>query len=217
MADPKALTRNQIAAFVGNDPEAIRAIERLFKVAGELTPADIAALNILIEDNTLATGAAQNQVEVLAAIAIELGQRITQQAIQTDSSIALAQSALAQLERIADAVQGLALAQPVQPPTVPDDLSLPVQPVPPTLTLADLAPVAFAPAGIRYRQLLTATAGQTLFNLGASYATGQSQLYVFVNGLLMETPGDFAETSSSSITFSSGLAAGDEVVVIILK
>lgn len=204
MADPKPLTRNQIAAFVGNDPEAIRAIERLFRVAGELTPTDIATLNILIEDNTLATGAAQNQVEALAAIAIELGQRITQQAIQTDSSIALAQSALAQLERIADAVQGLALAQPVQLTS-------------PGLTLADLAPVAFAAAGIRYRQLQTATAGQTIFNLGASYAVGQFQLYVFVNGLLMETPGDYAETSSSRITFASGLAAGDEVVVIILK
>lgn len=226
MADPKPLTRNQIAAFVGNDPEAIRAIERLFKVAGELTPADIAALNVLIQANTLATGAAQDQVEVLAAIAGELAQRV----IQADTGTALAQSALAQLERIADAVQGLALAQPVQPalpfddlslpvqPTIPfDDLALPIQPASPAFTLADLAPVAFAPAGIRYRQLQTATAGQTLFNLGASYAVGQSQLYVFVNGLLMETPGDYAETSSSSITFVSGLAVGDEVVVIILK
>jgi hypothetical protein len=204
MADPKPLTRNQIAAFVGNDPEAIRAIERLFRVAGELTPSDIAALNVLIESNTLAIGAAQDQVEVLAAIAIELGQRITQQIIQADSATALAQSALAQLERIADAVQGLALAQPVQP-------------ISPAFTLADLAPPAFAPPGIRYRQLLTATAGQTLFDLGGSYATGQSQLYVFVDGLLMETPGDYAETSSSSITFASGLAAGNQVVVIILK
>jgi hypothetical protein len=33
MADPKPLTRNQIAAFVGDDPEAIRSIERLFRVA----------------------------------------------------------------------------------------------------------------------------------------------------------------------------------------
>jgi hypothetical protein len=69
MADPKALTRNQIAAFVGNDPEAIRAIERLFRVAGELTPADIATLNEAIEANTLALGAAQGQAEVLTAIA----------------------------------------------------------------------------------------------------------------------------------------------------
>ena len=200
MADPKPITRSQIAAFVGNDPEAIRAIERLFRVAGELTPADIDALGILIESNTLAIGAAQDQVEVLAAVAVELGQRV----VQADTSAALAQAALAQLVRIGDVVQGLALAQPVQP-------------ISPAFTLADLAPPAFAPPGIRYRQLLTATAGQTLFDLGASYATGQSQLYVFVDGLLMETPGDYAETSSSSITFTSGLAAGNQVVVIILK
>lgn len=123
MADPKPLTRNQIAAFVGNDPEAIRAIERLFRVAGELTPADIVALNVAIEANTLALGAAQDQVEVLAAIAGELAQRV----IQADTATALAQSALDQLGKIADGLQGLALAQPVQ-------LAAPI------LTLADLAP-----------------------------------------------------------------------------
>ena len=123
MADPKPLTRNQIAAFVGNDPEAVRAIERLFRVAGELTPSDIAALNVLIEANTLALGAAQDQAEVLAAIAVELGQRV----VQADTSAALAQAALASLGRIDNVVQGLALAQPVQL-------------APPVLTLADLAP-----------------------------------------------------------------------------
>jgi len=111
MADPKPLTRNQIAAFVGNDPEAIRAIERLFRVAGELTPADIVTLGELIEANTLALGAAQDQAEVLAAIAAELGQRV----IQADTATALAQSALAQLVKLSDVVQGLALAPPIVP------------------------------------------------------------------------------------------------------
>jgi hypothetical protein len=111
MADPKALTRNQIAAFVGNDPEAIRAIERLFRVAGELTPSDIAALNVAIEANTLALGAAQDQAEVLAAVAVELGQRV----VQADTSAALAQAALASLGRIDEVVQGLALAPPIVP------------------------------------------------------------------------------------------------------
>ena len=87
MADPKALTRNQIAAFVGNDPEAIRAIERLFRVAGELTPSDIATLSAAIEANTLALGAGQPQAEVTNAI----------------------------LTRLADTVQGLALAPPIIP------------------------------------------------------------------------------------------------------
>jgi len=57
MADPTPLNRNQIAAFVGNDPDAIRAIERLFKVAGQLTPAEIIDLLINI-------GAASNVAEV---------------------------------------------------------------------------------------------------------------------------------------------------------
>jgi len=111
MADPKALTRNQIAAFVGNDPEAIRAIERLFRVAGELTPADIVTLSAAIEANTLALGAAQGQAEVLTAIAGELAQRV----VQADTATALAQAALDQLARMGDTVQGLALAPPIVP------------------------------------------------------------------------------------------------------
>jgi hypothetical protein len=74
MADPIAPTRNQIAAFVGNDPEAIRAIERLFKVAGQLTPADIVVLTQLITDNILATGAADNKAEVALSVATDAAQ-----------------------------------------------------------------------------------------------------------------------------------------------
>ena len=64
MADPTPLNRNQIARFVGNDPDAIRAIERLFVVAGQLTPADVAALTQLILDNSYAVGSADNKAEV---------------------------------------------------------------------------------------------------------------------------------------------------------
>jgi hypothetical protein len=71
MADPTPLNRNQIAAFVGNDPDAIRAIERLFKVAGQLTPADIAALTQLILDNSYALGAADNKAEVALSEAFD--------------------------------------------------------------------------------------------------------------------------------------------------
>lgn len=62
MADPTPLNRNQIAAFVGNDPDAIRAIERLFKVAGQLTPDEI--IDVLIT-----AGSADNKAEVALAIA----------------------------------------------------------------------------------------------------------------------------------------------------
>jgi hypothetical protein len=64
MADPTPLNRNQIARFVGNDPDAIRAIERLFVVAGQLVPADVAIIKQLILDNTFALGAADNKAEV---------------------------------------------------------------------------------------------------------------------------------------------------------
>jgi hypothetical protein len=64
MADPVPLSRNQIARFVGNDPDAIRAIERLFIVAGQLVPADVAIIKQLILDNTFAIGAADNKAEV---------------------------------------------------------------------------------------------------------------------------------------------------------
>jgi hypothetical protein len=64
MADPTPLNRNQIARFVGNDPDSIRALERLFVVAGQLTPADIATLTQLILDNSYAVGAADNKAEV---------------------------------------------------------------------------------------------------------------------------------------------------------
>lgn len=40
----RALSRNQIARIVGNDPEAIKALERLFTIATELAPEAIALL-----------------------------------------------------------------------------------------------------------------------------------------------------------------------------
>lgn len=63
MADPNVPTRNQIAKVVGNDPEMIKALERLFIVAGDLTPADIAALTILINAAAYDAGAANNKAE----------------------------------------------------------------------------------------------------------------------------------------------------------
>lgn len=76
MADPIGLNRNQIARFVGNDPDAIRAIERLFQVVGTLTPADIASLTQLIVDNSQATAAADNKAEVALSDAID-AKRVT--------------------------------------------------------------------------------------------------------------------------------------------
>lgn len=68
MADPTPLSRTQIAKFVGNDPEAIRAIERLFTVAGQDTPADITALTQLVNDTIVDVGAAANTAETALSV-----------------------------------------------------------------------------------------------------------------------------------------------------
>jgi len=87
MADPIVPTRNQIAALVGNDPAMVKALERLFIVAGDLTPADITTLTQLITDNSYATGASDNKAEVATSNAI---------AAQATASTALANAAAAQ-------------------------------------------------------------------------------------------------------------------------
>jgi hypothetical protein len=87
MADPNTPTRNQIAALVGNDPAMVKALERLFIVAGDLTPAAIATLTQLITDNSYATGASDNKAEVATSNAI---------AAQQLAETALADAAAAQ-------------------------------------------------------------------------------------------------------------------------
>lgn len=63
MADPNTPTRNQIAAIAGGNPEMIKAIERLFQVAGTITPNEITALTVLIEAAAYDAGFAQNKAE----------------------------------------------------------------------------------------------------------------------------------------------------------
>ena len=63
MADPNTPTRNQIAAMVGDNPQMVKAIERLFEVAGTLTPSEIAGLTILIEAAAYDAGVANNKAE----------------------------------------------------------------------------------------------------------------------------------------------------------
>ena len=94
MADPIVPTRNQIAALVGNDPAMVKALERLFIVAGDLTPADIATLTQLITDNAYATGASDNKAEVATSSAIAAQASAT--AAQVTASTALANAAAAQ-------------------------------------------------------------------------------------------------------------------------
>ena len=126
MADPRPLTRNQIAAFVGNDPEAIRAIERLFQVAGVLTPADILTLSQLIEDNSLAIGVEAGRGEAVASALRDLAS----QAVGIETAQATAQAALTALQGINQSLSLLALAPPRPPVIFPDDVRPPTVPLP---------------------------------------------------------------------------------------
>lgn len=90
--NPRRLTRQQIARVVGNDPELIKAFEALFAVTGKGADA-IETLTVLVD--------------------------VAQQSADTADARAVA--ALAQLDRIASALETLALAPAVPPATPADD------------------------------------------------------------------------------------------------
>jgi hypothetical protein len=106
MADPTPLSRKQIAAFVGNDPEAIRAIERLFVVAGQNTPADLTALTQLIIDTSIDAGAAGNTAEVA------LSEAETAKALADLAAIAPAPASQEQIDNLQQQIFALQQAPP---------------------------------------------------------------------------------------------------------
>ena len=86
MVNPLPPTRAELAQFLP-DHASIRAFEQLFKVAGELTPNEIARLGVLIQEAT----------------------------IQADSAGAQAAAANGALDRIAGALELLATAPRHEP------------------------------------------------------------------------------------------------------
>jgi hypothetical protein len=61
------------------------------------------------------------------------------------------------------------------------------------------------------QQIVTATAGQTVFNLSISYQPGTNSLSVFVDGVNQYGPGApyaYTETDSDTVTFTNGLHVG---------
>ena len=69
-------------------------------------------------------------------------------------------------------------------------------------------------AFVNQQEIVTATAGQTVFNLGISYQPGTNSLSVFVDGVNQYGPGAqyaYTETDSDTVTFNSGLHVGAEV------
>ena len=64
------------------------------------------------------------------------------------------------------------------------------------------------------QEIVTATAGQTVFNLSIDYQPGTNSLSVFVDGVNQYGPGAsyaYTETDSNTVTFVSGLHVGAEV------
>lgn len=58
---------------------------------------------------------------------------------------------------------------------------------------------------------ITATAGQTICTIPFTYQIGANRLYVFVNGSKQVIGLNYTETTSTSITFITGLNVGDIV------
>jgi hypothetical protein len=62
----------------------------------------------------------------------------------------------------------------------------------------------------------SASAGQTVFNISSfTYVVGSKTLYVYVNGSKQINTVNYTETSTSSITFVTGLNVGDLVEFVI--
>ena len=69
-------------------------------------------------------------------------------------------------------------------------------------------------AFVNEQEIVTATAGQTVFNLSINYSPGTNSLSVFVDGVNQYGPGAqyaYTETDSDTVTFTSGLHVGAEV------
>jgi hypothetical protein len=62
------------------------------------------------------------------------------------------------------------------------------------------------------RELKTATAGQTLFNLTNSYSVGTNSIMLYLNGVRL-MPSDYTETSSNSVTLAVAANLNDELLV----
>lgn len=63
MVDPNTPTRNQIAKIAGRDPELIKALERLFIVAGNVTPSAISSLTKAVEALSYDVAVSANRAE----------------------------------------------------------------------------------------------------------------------------------------------------------
>lgn len=69
---------------------------------------------------------------------------------------------------------------------------------------------------VTVKERATASSGQTVFTLGAiSYSPGSNNLSVYIDGVRQYPGESYTETSSSVVTFSSGLNVGAEVLFVV--
>lgn len=105
MANPPnklILTRDQIASFVGDDPRAIKQIEKLFALAQAVQDSNS-------EGVAFDAGAALAGVNALSGAVAQLAQ---EGAIDAQTALATAEAATSALVGLTDAVTGLLLAPP---------------------------------------------------------------------------------------------------------
>lgn len=113
MADPRPLTREVLAKFLP-DQESIRRFERLFYVAGDLTPSDIATLVRLSQEASIDANTAQ----AFAQSALDqLAQIVQDAAINAGAADGKATQALDLLDRIARSLELLATAPVIRQDT----------------------------------------------------------------------------------------------------
>jgi hypothetical protein len=109
MADPKPLSRDQLAEFLKNH-EVLKRFERLFIVAGELTPAEIARLVSLLQEASINAGTAdakaQSSLDFLSALTQDLGINIAAADLKAGEAIDA-------LHRVAQSLEML-VTSPVQ-------------------------------------------------------------------------------------------------------
>lgn len=64
------------------------------------------------------------------------------------------------------------------------------------------------PSGSRPRGTVTATSGQTLFTVPFTYTTGVNMLNVYIQGIKQLLTTSYAETSSTTVTFTEAVPVG---------
>lgn len=87
------------------------------------------------------------------------------------------------------------------------------------LFIAAVTSVAPNPTSASFlSQVITATAGQTVFNLTTmTYSTGTGALMVFKNGSILLSGTDFTENTPTQVTLTTGAALNDKLLFLTIK